>query len=35
VDGENACPDPNQPSLVLTDAGGGNRRYACLAPAGS
>jgi hypothetical protein len=33
VDVENGCPDANQPSLVLTDANGGHKQYACLAPA--
>jgi hypothetical protein len=31
VDTENGCPDPSQPSLVLTTAG--SRKYACLSPA--
>lgn len=32
-DNEGGCPDPNQPTVVLTGPVG-NRRYACLAPAG-
>jgi hypothetical protein len=31
-DTEGACPDPGQPSLELTEAGGA-KKYACLAPA--
>jgi hypothetical protein len=34
VDGNNTCPDANQPSLVLTDVAG-KKTYACLAPANS
>jgi hypothetical protein len=33
VDTENGCPDANQPTLVLTERVGGNRRWACLTPA--
>lgn len=33
-DSASACPDPNQPSLLLTGGVGGSRKYACLAPAG-
>jgi hypothetical protein len=32
-DSVTACPDANQPSLVLTGGVGGSRKYACLAPA--
>ncbi len=32
VSSDSGCPDPNQPSLVLTERVGGSKKWACLEP---